>query len=82
MEFDRNSSTMTTKSMGEFSGLLELQAGSKVSKLVQLTQKEAEGYSQNTNTYSIASRVRKVLTKIVMAPGGKPVVVADFVPKL
>ena len=41
-----------------------------------------EGYSQNTNTYSIASRVRKVLTKIVMALGDKLVVVADSVPKL
>ena len=73
---------MTTKSMGEFSGLLELQAGSKVIKLVQLTQKEAEGYSQNTNVYSITPRVRKVLTKMLVALGGKPVVVADSVPIL
>ena len=68
--------------MGEFSGLLELQADDKVNKLVQHTQEECEGYSQNTNTYSLASRVRKVLTKIVMALGDKPVVVADSVPEL
>ena len=52
---------MSIKPIAGISGLLELQARTKVNELVQQTQEEAEGKTQNTLPKSAAPRVKEKL---------------------
>ena len=44
-----------------------------------MIQEEPKGCPQNTVTYLLYSRVRKIIAKMTMAQGDKPVVVVDSV---